>query len=151
MLKFCDRWQTENILSFAPKTEAIDDFLDHAMAVIKKTVWADDCQSWYKNAHDQSQVLLWPGSGLHFIEAMAEVRFDDYDIVYEGNRFSWLGNGYSQTEVDPEADKAYYMRQYDNSPLLSRQNRRKALTHIQDDHDKTQAGLEAFGVSNGRN
>ena len=26
---------------------------------------------------------------------------DDWEVKYNGNRFAWLGNGYSQTELDP--------------------------------------------------
>ena len=51
-----------------------------------------------------------------------------------------MGKGYSQTEEDPMADAAYYIREYDDGPFLSRGKRRKALTkllseapHIRDD------------------
>jgi hypothetical protein len=47
---------------------------------------------------------------------------------YAGNRFSWLGNGYSQTELDTTADWAYYIREYDDGEWLSRGKRRKDLT-----------------------
>lgn len=32
---------------------------------------------------------------------------EDYNVQYAGNRFAWLGNGYSQTELDQTADWAY--------------------------------------------
>lgn len=147
MLKFCDRWQTENILSFAPKEEAVEDFLKHTARIVGRTVWADDCRSWYKNhTKAASNLLLWPGSGLHFIEAMSNIRADDYNITYRGNRFDWLGNGFSQTELDPLADKAFYIRERDDSPLLSRAHRRKALTGNTESSGK-KPGMMAFGVS----
>lgn len=131
MLKFCDRWQTENIHSFSPRWEAVEDFLDHVEKVVDKTVWADDCRSWYKKGTaDKVALILWPGSGLHFIEALSEIRADDFDIRYNGNRFAWLGNGYSQTEKDLPADPEYYIREYDVGPFLSRGKRRKALTKL---------------------
>ncbi len=129
MLKLCDRWQTENIRSFSPKQEAVDDFLAHAKEVLQKTVWADECRSWYKKGTtDAAALTLWPGSGLHFIEALSEIRADDYNIAYHGNRFAWLGSGFSQTETDPCCDAAYYIRERDDGPFLSRRKRWQAMT-----------------------
>lgn len=131
MLKFCDRWQTENIRSFSPKKEAVKDFLAHAKEVLEKTVWSDECRSWYKKGTtDPAALTLWPGSGLHFIEALAEIRADDYNIAYNGNRFAWLGNGFSQTETDPKCDAAYYIREHDDGPFLSRRKRWQVMTKI---------------------
>ena len=128
MLKFCDRWQTENILSISPKVEAVEDFLAHVTQILDRTVWTDDCRSWYKKGTaDANALILWPGSGLHFAEALSDPRYDDYEICYRGNRFAWLGNGFSQTETDPASDMAYYIRETDDSPLLSRSKRRQHL------------------------
>lgn len=129
MLQFCDRWKTENIHSISPKMEAVDDFLAHVETVMEKLVWSDDCRSWYKKGTaDKTALTLWPGSGLHFREALSDLRADDYHITYNGNRFGWLGNGFSQTENDPEADRAYYIREYDHAPFSSRKKRRELLT-----------------------
>lgn len=49
-----------------------------------------------------------------------EVRLDDWDVKYSGNRFAWMGNGYSQTELDPTADWAFYIRDQDDDEPLSR-------------------------------
>ena len=49
-----------------------------------------------------------------------ELRLDDWDVEYTGNRFSWLGNGYSQTEIDPTADWAFYIRDKDDDEPISR-------------------------------
>lgn len=150
ILKLVDRYQAENIHSFAPKKEAVADLMAHSKRVLAKTVWAEGCSSWYKKngigtkrrkraesygtegeemrSSEAESLMLWPGSGLHFVEAMAEVRADDWEIVYRGNRFEWLGNGFSQTETDPESDVAWYMREKDDGPLLSREKRRKLAT-----------------------
>ena len=126
MLKFCDLWQTENIFSFSPKKEAVDEFIEHADLILRGTVWMDNCRSWYKqNTDDSSKLLLWPGSGLHFIEALSEIRTNDYNIKYSGNRFAWLGNGFSQTEMSPHGDRAFYIREFDDSPYLSKAKRRQ--------------------------
>lgn len=121
MLKLIDRFQTHNISQFAPKKEAIDDFIAHKDQFMKQTVWHDPCRSWYKGQGPDGPVTaLWPGSTLHYIEALMEVRLDDWEVKYNGNRFAWLGNGYSQTELDETADWAYYIREKDDDEPLSR-------------------------------
>ncbi|KAI8160090.1 putative sterigmatocystin biosynthesis monooxygenase stcW [Colletotrichum sp. SAR 10_70] len=128
MLKIVDRYQTNNIVEFAAKEEAVRDFVEYKEWFMTKTVWADPCRSWYKPRADGPVVALWPGSTLHYIEAIKEVRFDDLDVKYAGNRFSWLGNGYSQTELDDTSDWAYYIRDKDDDPPLTTAGKRKILT-----------------------
>ena len=57
-----------------------------------------------------------------------ELRLEDWDIKYSGNRFAWLGNGYSQTELDETADWGYYIRDRDDDPPASRAGKRKVLS-----------------------
>lgn len=129
MLKMIDRWQTENWQTFSPKMEAVDDFIAHKDQFMKGTVWEESCRSWYKNNSASGKVsALWPGSTLHYMEAMKDVRFEDWNIKYEGNRFAWLGNGYSQCELDTHADTGFYIRNEDDGPYLSRAKARKVLT-----------------------
>ncbi|KAF8240258.1 FAD/NAD(P)-binding domain-containing protein [Tricholoma matsutake] len=120
ILKMANRWQTENIHSFSPKMEAVEDFIVHKDQFMKNTVWEQDCRSWYKNSSSGKVTALWPGSTLHYMEAISEVRYDDWNIAYSGNRFAYLGNGFSQTESDDTADWAYYIRSHDDGPYLSR-------------------------------
>ncbi|CAG9943089.1 unnamed protein product [Clonostachys rosea f. rosea IK726] len=129
MCKVIDRFQTTNISQFAPKEEAVRDFVQYKDWFMKGTVWNDPCRSWYKGGRDGNKVLaLWPGSALHYLEMMKDVRFDDLDIKYAGNRFSFMGNGYSQTELDDTADWGYYIREYDDDAPLTTAGRRKLLT-----------------------
>ncbi|KAJ3505848.1 hypothetical protein NLJ89_g7199 [Agrocybe chaxingu] len=128
ILKMIDRWQTENIHSLSPKAEAVEDFVAFKDSFMKQTVWEQGCKSWYKKGGIGKNVALWPGSTLHYLEAMAEPRFEDWDIKYTGNRFTFLGNGFSQTETDLTSDLAYYIRERDDSPFLSRGKRRKVAT-----------------------
>lgn len=124
MLKMISRWQTENIHSFSPKMEAVDDFIAYKDQFMRNTVWEQECRSWYKDNGASGKVTaLWPGSTLHYMEAIAEPRYDDWDIHYSGNRFNFLGNGFSQTEIDQTADWAYYLRDSDDSPFISRKKR----------------------------
>ncbi|KAF2013914.1 FAD/NAD(P)-binding domain-containing protein [Aaosphaeria arxii CBS 175.79] len=121
MLKLIDRFQTHNISQFAPKAEAVADFIAHKDLFMSKTVWHDPCRSWYKAAGPNGKITaLWPGSTLHYIEALMELRLDDWEVKYNGNRFAWLGNGYSQTELDESADWAYYIRDHDDDEPFSR-------------------------------
>lgn len=128
MMKMIDRWQTHNIATFAPKAEAVADFIAFKDNFMKATVWSDPCRSWYKGSPDGPITALWPGSTLHYIEALLEVRIEDWDIAYQGNRFAWMGNGYSQTELDNTADWAYYIRDHDDDAPLSRGKRRKIMS-----------------------
>jgi hypothetical protein len=128
MLKLIDRYQTHNIKSFAPTGEAVSDFIAHKDNFMTQSVWADPCRSWYKNRPDGPVTALWPGSSLHYIEALMELRMEDWEVKYTGNRFAWLGNGYSQTELDPTADWGYYIREEDDDAPLSRAGKRKLLT-----------------------
>ena len=45
MLKLVDRWQRSNIHSFAPKLEAVEDFIAHKDQFMSKTVWDEECRS----------------------------------------------------------------------------------------------------------
>ena len=129
MLRWCDRWQTENIKSITPKLSAIEDFAAHTDHFMRDTIWKSGCRSWYKSHTVDGRVsALWPGSSLHYFEAMQYIRADDFDVEYNGNRFAWLGNGFSQTELDETCDLAYYIREEDDSPFLSKGKQRRILT-----------------------
>jgi len=125
---FIDRWQTEPIRSITLKQEAADDFAAHVTDVMRKLVWTDGC----RNSHNNHVVggrtpTTWPGSTLHYLEAMREPRGDDWEVSYQGNRFSFLGTGISQTEWDPTSDAAYYIRTHDDSRHGSRLKRTLAI------------------------
>ena len=128
MLKLIDRFQTHNISTFAPTQDAVSDFIAHKDSFMSRSVWADPCRSWYKNRADGPITALWPGSTLHYIEALMDLRVEDFEIKYHGNRFAWLGNGYSQTELDNTADWGYYIRETDDDPPASRGGKRRLLT-----------------------
>ncbi|KAK0326392.1 hypothetical protein LTR82_002233 [Friedmanniomyces endolithicus] len=129
MCKLIDHWQTHNIKTFSPKREAVDDFIAHKDMFMQRTVWNDPCRSWYKSGLINAPITaLWPGSTLHYIEALSTLRLEDFNVEYAGNRFAWLGNGYSQTELDDTADWAYYIRERDEGEWLSRGKRRRDLT-----------------------
>ncbi|KXN84254.1 Putative sterigmatocystin biosynthesis monooxygenase stcW [Leucoagaricus sp. SymC.cos] len=128
-LKLINRWQTENIHSITPKAEAVQEFMDYKNEFMKNMVWSFECRSWYKSHKVDSPVRsLWPGSSLHHLECLAEPRYEDWNFTYIGNRFAYLGNGRSQTEMDSTADWSWYRTNEDNGPLLGRAKHRKAIT-----------------------
>ncbi|KAF8645084.1 hypothetical protein AX16_008142 [Volvariella volvacea WC 439] len=126
MLKFINRLQTENIHSFAPKRQAIEDLTVYKDRSMAKMVWSDGCPSWYKGNNTNGKVIaMWSGSLLHYIEALSDVRYDHWDIRYSGNMFAYLGNGFSQAETDPTADMAYYIGTEDSGSYLSTRKARE--------------------------
>ncbi|KAF9057792.1 hypothetical protein BJ165DRAFT_77572 [Panaeolus papilionaceus] len=132
ILKMVDRYQTESIHSMVPKPEAVEDFVAQRDQFLKGTIWDDSCHSWYKSGKARKLAALWPGSGLHFVTVMSEPRYEDWDYQYNGNRFAYFGNGYSQIEMKDSdtADWAYFVRNGDDSPHLSKRERVNALTAL---------------------
>lgn len=121
MAQLMNRWQKENITTFDPKIEAVNDFMEQKDLFMQKTVWTTGCQSWYKNSQINKITALWPGSTLHYMETLANARFEDFDITYSGSRFAYLGNGFSQTELDDSGvDVTWYIRNKDNGEPLCR-------------------------------
>lgn len=107
--------QVPNIQSFAPRQDLTDAFNEHVQKWITHTVWKDDCRSWYRNPETGRVNAVWPGSSLHFIEAIKTVRWEDYDIKYQetreggpDNQWSWLGMGFAEANHTQGADKSPY-------------------------------------------
>lgn len=97
----------------------MDDFIDFKDRFMKDTVWEQDCRSWYKgNTTGGKIVALWPGSTLHYVEALQSVRWEDYKIRCYGNRFNYFGNGMTKVETMPDADLAHYIRNEDDAPII---------------------------------
>lgn len=90
---------------------------------MKRSVWDQPCRSWYKNANG-TVTAVWTGSVPHYLELLAQPRFEDFDwkYVFPQNRWSFLGNGFSQRET-LGADLAWYIRQRDDSVPLGKKDR----------------------------
>ncbi|KAL4865169.1 hypothetical protein BDV12DRAFT_211233 [Aspergillus spectabilis] len=107
--KFITKLARENIKSFYPKQEAVDEFRRHRELFLLRTAWSSPCRSWFKGGTVDGPIMMWPGSRLHFFEALAEPRYEDYEWEYQlNNRFSYFGNGFSQREVDGD-DLSWYI------------------------------------------
>lgn len=89
-------------------------------------VWTGTCRSWCKSmsltldlsinvVHAPSShvavkrgaagnvTALWPGSSLHYMQVLAESRWEDYEWESEGERYAYWGQGISWIE-SPELD-----------------------------------------------
>lgn len=102
--------QSENIKAFDPKPECILEFSQHTHTLMKRLVWSAACRSWFKNGKAHGPVTaIWPGSRLHYFEALKEPRYEDYRITYRsGNRYQYLGNGYTKEEMRLDGNAVWY-------------------------------------------
>ncbi|EXJ67884.1 uncharacterized protein A1O5_09231 [Cladophialophora psammophila CBS 110553] len=118
--------QKDNISAMTVKAERLQDWSAFIDAYFPKTVFMDDCKSWYRSDQGTGNrvIGLWPGSTLHAIEALRSPRWEDYEYVYDGdregklvNRLNWLGNGWSILQTDESGDPGYYVqREYIDYP-----------------------------------
>ncbi|KAJ5222853.1 uncharacterized protein N7469_009093 [Penicillium citrinum] len=117
--KHIKKIQQQGVKSIEVTKDAVDDFIDFKDRFMKDTVWEQDCRSWYKgNTTGGKIVALWPGSTLHYVEALQSVRWEDYKIRCYGNRFNYFGNGMTKVETMPDADLAHYIRNEDDAPII---------------------------------
>ena len=101
--KCLQKMSTQNILTMEPKKSAIDHFTSFCEAYHKRTVFGEECMSWYKTAPENATLeerkrgrvtAIWPGSSLHACKVFQTPRFEDYEIQFvDSNVFGWFGNG----------------------------------------------------------
>lgn len=104
------KMQRENIKSLTPRADATAQFNIHVQEWMKRTVWTDDCRSWFKNKNTGRVNAIWPGSGLHYTEAISKPRFEDYHIEYRyENPFSYLGSGFTVAEKSESMDQTPFL------------------------------------------
>ncbi|KAM0438599.1 hypothetical protein ACHAPT_001351 [Fusarium lateritium] len=114
-----------NVAIIEPKSASVQAFSNHCEEHFKRTVYVEECDSWYKssppNATQEERrrgrvTALWPGSSLHAIQTLKNVRWEDFDMRnYDGNDFGWFGNGLTVAEKDPSVEEiesfTYYLSQ----------------------------------------
>lgn len=72
-----------------------------------KSVWAEDCRSWYKDNKPHGRVYIWPGSLPHLLKVLRTPRFEHYHVRYlNKNMWAFLGNGFTALEVEKAKGKA---------------------------------------------
>lgn len=114
ILQIVKKVQKEHIKSIAPRKEATDNFVEHADLWLKRTVWSESCNSWFKNGKKDGVLTIFPGSRLVLADLLASPRYEDYSIEYDGlNRFQFLGNGFADIEFNG-SDIAWYLGTQEN-------------------------------------
>ncbi|KXJ95953.1 hypothetical protein Micbo1qcDRAFT_192830 [Microdochium bolleyi] len=106
--------QTEGIKALAPSQAAVDDYNEHIRSFMPRTSWSSpSCRSWFKGGAEQGPVTaLHPGSRVHFLHMLENFRGEDWEYVYNnpyGNRFAYLGSGFSTRELNPKDDPTWYL------------------------------------------
>ncbi|KAH8686387.1 hypothetical protein BGZ61DRAFT_589577 [Ilyonectria robusta] len=93
----------QGIRSMAPSAAATRDFRAYCEAFFPRTVMSHHCSSWYNGGIKGGRIHgLWPGSGAHVDLVRKEPRWEDFEYTYwnaQGNRFGWLGNGWTTKDV----------------------------------------------------
>jgi hypothetical protein len=103
------KMRKEHIRRLSPKEGPTRDFGEHADVYLKRTAWDDPCSSWFKQGTTNGPLVMWPGSRLAFFDVMAEPKYEDYEIEYvSGNRWGYLGNGFTTDEFDG-GDVTFYL------------------------------------------
>ncbi|KAF3479651.1 uncharacterized protein GIQ15_06627 [Arthroderma uncinatum] len=104
------KMRKEHIRRLSPKESAAAAFREHAKVYLQRTAWSDACSSWFKQGRKDGNIVMWPGSRLAFFDVMSEPKFEDYEIEYwSGNRWGYLGSGFTTEEFDGESDISYYL------------------------------------------
>lgn len=112
IVKAIEKMQLDRIMSITPKDKAVDHFVRHATAFLKRTAVMGPCVAWYKGNESDKPPALWPGARNQFIRILETPRFEDFDLVYEDvdDIFAYFGNGWTLADdADPESDKTWYM------------------------------------------
>jgi hypothetical protein len=114
------------------KPKVVDDLDVWSQELLRRTVWAGNCRSWYKNGTvDGNITALHAGSAMHYrgqstllqvpvtlgsscinhdTEMLEKIRGEDFDIAYNSsNKFRYLGNGFTLKDANGE-DLAFYLK-----------------------------------------
>ncbi|KAJ5609942.1 flavin-binding monooxygenase [Penicillium lagena] len=96
-----------------------------------------ECRSWYKAGNSFGKVLaLWPGSTLHYLGTLNSSQWQDWSYKYPAgkNKYTYLGNGHSTTEVQ-QSDVSFYIRNKDDTltyPVLKKPAMKVRIEAVQD-------------------
>ncbi|TDZ35544.1 FAD-binding monooxygenase moxY [Colletotrichum trifolii] len=109
VMQMLRKMSEEEIASFCPKQDAVDDFAEHRRKFLPRTAWTSPCRSWFKQGTVDGEPMMWPGSRIQFFETIAAPRWEDFDLAYTtSNRFGYWGNGFAARETDGR-DLTWYL------------------------------------------
>lgn len=109
--KWIYKMSTEDIRCVHPKVAKVKAFTRYTDQVHKTLVWSGGCKSWYKrNRVDGRVTALFGGSAHLFQRLLSDIRAEDFEIEYRtSNPFRFLGNGFTEFEMDPKSDLSWYV------------------------------------------
>ncbi|KAH6660128.1 hypothetical protein BKA67DRAFT_546945 [Truncatella angustata] len=111
--RIIQKCQKEGIKAITPTEAAVNDYSQHIAAFMPRTAWSSAGRSWFKGGKEEGSVTaLHPGSRIHFFHMLEQFRGEDWEYAYDSpshNRFSYLGNGFSAKELDPNCDTTWYL------------------------------------------
>ncbi|KAK0123760.1 hypothetical protein ONS95_008766 [Cadophora gregata] len=112
--KLLRKVNTQRIKSFVPSQAATDDFVAYSDSFFPKTVFSENCSSWANGGRPGGRIHgHWPGSASHVNFLRRDPRWEDWEWKYKtetGNRFAWLGNGWTRKEEKGEGDLTPYLK-----------------------------------------
>lgn len=102
--KWLEKFQTQTIKSFEVRHDVNEEYNQHMQKFMERTVWTRGCRSWYKRGTiDGPVVAIYGGTSFHFMEAIKNPRWEDFNIERteeaKSNRFAYLGNGFTLRET----------------------------------------------------
>ncbi|KAL4913327.1 hypothetical protein BDW62DRAFT_214325 [Aspergillus aurantiobrunneus] len=112
--KILRKLRSQGIKSFVPSKQATDEFLEYADQFFPRTVWSDNCSSWYNGGRPGARIHgLFPGSAASLNYIRRDPRWEDFDYTYlnpSGNRFAFFGNGWTTRELTEGADLTPHLK-----------------------------------------
>ena len=119
----------EDIASVEPRQQVVDEFVRYGDEIMKTFTWTGNCgshptfeldeiqrlmcsgRSWYKNNRIDGRVTAtFAGSAMLYHDMIKHIRPEDFDIRYASrNRFRFMGNGFTQYELEDDVDLAWYV------------------------------------------
>lgn len=110
-VKWIDKISREGIATADVKQSVVDHFIRYSDQIHKTLTWTGACRSWYKkNRVDGRVTAAFAGSSLLFRKMIESIRGEDFNITYrEANQFAFMGNGFTEYELNPENDLSWYV------------------------------------------
>ncbi|KAL2814123.1 hypothetical protein BJX63DRAFT_431525 [Aspergillus granulosus] len=104
--KIIRKLRSQGIKSLVPSKAATDDFLEYSDAFFPRTVWTENCSSWYNGGRPGARIHgLFPASAAALNYLRRDPRWEDWEYEYtnpSGNRFGFIGNGWTGRETRGE-------------------------------------------------
>ncbi|KAL5334155.1 hypothetical protein BJX70DRAFT_402858 [Aspergillus crustosus] len=119
--KILRKFRSQGIKSFSPSKAATDDFLEYSDQFFPRTVWTDNCSSWYNGGRPGARIHgLFPGSAATLNYIRRDPRWEDFEFEYvnpSGNRFGWFGNGWTSRELSEGVDLTPHLQRPEDIDL----------------------------------